>query len=246
MSKPEVTIITPTTGSRSLYRLVTSLKQQNVPYRHIILWDDKREDDFLFPDPKTMAVKNPFDLEDENTNCVVVKGSFVKGKAFGSSLRAVGLMMADTTYVTFADTDVWYDPCHLEKLMQAVQGKYCAHSIRKVWSPNLRLIGEDRFESIGADCKLGYNLLDNNTIIFHRRLGTSAACLYRETEDYNDDRLMYGFLAKHGGEIGKTNEATVNQICPTRLAGFFAQNCTRVPNTGKKATDIYKDFENLV
>jgi len=37
---------------------------------------------------------------------------------------------------------------------------------------------------------------------------------------------MYGFLKKFAGDPGKSNEATINQICPDRLIKHFRDNCT--------------------
>jgi hypothetical protein len=71
-------------------------------------------------------------------------------------------------------------------------------------------------------------MVDNNGMIFHRRLGSSGAVLYRETSEYNDDRLFYAFLKQHGGQPGKSEMATVNQICPSRLEQMFRENCTKV------------------
>jgi len=68
-------------------------------------------------------------------------------------------------------------------------------------------------------------MVDNNTMIFTRRFGTSGAVVYRETKDYNDDRLMYAFLKEHAGEPGKIKEATVNQICPKKLEAMFREYC---------------------
>jgi hypothetical protein len=70
-------------------------------------------------------------------------------------------------------------------------------------------------------------MVDNNCMIFKRRFGTSAAVLYRETREYNDDRLMYAFLKKHAGEAGKTNAATINQVCPESLVDFFRNGCVK-------------------
>ena len=63
-------------------------------------------------------------------------------------------------------------------------------------------------------------------MMFKRKYGVSAACLYRETTEYNDDRLMYDFLKKYAGEPGKTLTATINQVCPKKLEQFFRKNCT--------------------
>jgi hypothetical protein len=49
--------------------------------------------------------------------------------------------------------------------------------------------------------------------------------MYRETVLYNDDRLMYEFLKKHAGPRGRTDRATIHQICPDRLIDMFRTNC---------------------
>jgi hypothetical protein len=232
MEEAQITIITPTTGKKSLYRLNDSLEEQSIRWVHLLLWDDKREGDFLFPDPVTMEARKPHDMDGftDTMGCrqsIVMPGSMVQGRAAGSALRAIGLMAVNTPYVTFADDDVWYDPNHLESLIEAVQGRNWAYCRRKVWANENELIGIDNFESVGDDPsrKVPYEMTDNNTMIFTRRLGTSGAVLYRETKDYNDDRLMYGFLKQHGGEPGKIKEATVNQICPSKLEKMFREYC---------------------
>ncbi len=211
-----VTIITPTTGKPGLRKLIESLRRQKVDYTHILLWDQVRN----------AAAAKPFSYEDDVTLSIRLKEKMVQGSAAGSALRALGLMAANTPYVTFADDDVWFDDSHLSSLLRAIEGKNWAFTLRKVYSPAGEYIGVDRFESIGADSTLPYNLVDNNCTMFQRQLGVGAAPMYRETKQYNDDRLMYAFLTRHGGEPGKTGISTVNQICPERLEPFFRRHCS--------------------
>jgi len=229
MANPLVTVVTPTTGSPSLCRLVESMNQQTVPWVHILLWDDKKWD--------SIAAVYPIEVDrfevDMPNGCdrysIEIPGSFIKGQACGSALRAVGLMAANTPYVTFADSDVWMEPDHLSSLVEAMDCREWAYSVRKIWTNKDEYLGEDHFESVGDDAKrrVPYELVDNNTLMITRRFGVSAAPLYRETKDYNDDRLMYAFLKKYGGPPGKTNQATLNQVCPERLEDMFRRNCTK-------------------
>jgi len=223
-----VSIITPTTGKKSLYRLIDSIRKQNVPYEHILLWDDKREGDFLYPD-HDLKTKNPYDMEDQNTTCLVFKGSMVYGKAYGSALRSIGLLSARGDYVTFADDDIYWDDNHLQSMLASLNNREWAYCRRKIYDQAGNCIGVDNFESVGdsPDRKVPYEMVDNNCMIFSRRFGSSGACLYRETKDYNDDRLFYGFLKKYAGTPGITKIATVNQVCPLRLEAMFKQHCTR-------------------
>jgi len=238
---PLITIVTPTTGKEGLQRLISSLEKQSVGYVHILLWDDKREGDFLFPDAEG-SVKTPYDM-DETTQkgirySIVIPGSFVQGYAYGSALRSIGLMAANTPYVTFADDDVWFEPNHLDSLLASIGDKKWAYCVRKIWSPLGECIGEDRFESIGEETKMPYNLIDNNSLLVERKFAASSACIYRETCDYNDDRLMYSFLKQYAGEPAKTDMATVNQICPERLEGMFREGCTSTEQSGLFISDV--------
>ena len=130
----KISIITPTTGKDSLSKLIDSLERQTIPWVHIVLWDDKREGDYLFPcqidglndgiSAVKYDVKCPHDLEGYSQigirYCIEVPGSFINKVAAGSALRAIGLMAANTPYVTFADTDVWYEHNHLESMLNAI------------------------------------------------------------------------------------------------------------------------------
>jgi glycosyltransferase involved in cell wall biosynthesis len=228
-----ITVITPTTGKESLFNTIDSIKNQtaDIKVKHIVIWDNKREGAFLFPDSRGKT-KSPFDIECDagnySSNCIVIKEDFIKGKAAGSSLRSIGLMAADSEWVTFMDDDVMWDSDHLEKTSAFFQENEWGFCKRRIWTldeGNYECLGVDNFESIGEEAKTKYKMVDNNCLFFKKRYGFSSSCLYRTTENYNDDRLMYNFLKKYAGRPFKTNQATVNQICPNRLIEFFRENC---------------------
>jgi len=231
MSENLITVITPTKGGVRLLNLINSLQKQDVPYRHLLLWDDKRDD--LPWDFENESAIGPEQLEKEykEINSIVIKGCMVQGAAAGSALRAVGLMVANTPFVTFADEDVWFEKNHLSNMLKTIQDNkaHWGYCVRRIWSPYGDYIGKDLFESVGdSTCrKTPYEMVDNSSMMFSRRFGTSAACLYRETVDYNDDRLMYAFLKKYAGKPAIKLDATVNQVCPEQLIGFFEKNCIK-------------------
>ena len=235
-SLPNISVITPTTGKDSLFTLIESITKQGVPVCHIILWDALKEG--RFKNSTEQVSMNPLDLDKEEYwkqfNYMVInidmKVPMINGLAAGSALRAIGLMAAPTDLVTFADDDIIWENDHLINMLEAVKQKNWAFCKRKIWTTTpdgqFEYLGIDEFESVGDESKLSYKMIDNNCMIFQRRFGVSGACLYRETKEYNDDRLMYEFLKKYAGEPGKTNTATVNQVCPKRLEEFFRKNCT--------------------
>lgn len=219
-----LTVITPTIGRASLDRLTESIKLQSLPglVQHLIMWDDFRLADS----------KNPDYYNNEHTQSIIMRENFGKnGNAPGSPLRAVALMAADTPWVTFADDDVWWNNDHIENIISTINNHNNINwlsTLRHIWEADSKYIGVDRFESVGdeASRKTPYEMCDNNCMIFKREYGTYAAHLYRNTVNYDDDRLMYGFLKQHAGIKGYTDKATVNQICPEKLIAFFKEGCS--------------------
>ena len=231
--KPAICVITPTTGKDSLFKLIESITKQKVPVKHIILWDDKREGVFLKKNLSPFTLEKPeyWDKFKYLAECHVIKGSSVQGQAYGSMLRSVGLMLATTDLVTFADDDVIWEENHLITMLQLMDSHEWGFCKRKIWhklnETEFEYLGVDEFESVGEDAKTPYKMVDNSSMIFKRKYGVSAACLYREVLTYSDDREFYQFLMKYAGKPGKTNLATINQVCPTRLENFFRENCTK-------------------
>jgi len=235
-----LTVITPTTGKDSLLNAIQSLKKQscNIGIKHIILWDNKREGQFLYPS-ENGTVRTPFELEvsegNYSSNCIVINDNLIQKEAAGSALRSVGLMIANTKWVTFMDDDVMWDTGHVDSMMKSIAGHDWGFCKRRIWTENeegYEYIGVDEFESVGEEAKTPYKMVDNNCMIFKRKYGVSSACLYRNTKDYNDDRLMYNFLMEYAGDPAKSNQATVNQVCPDRLISFFKKNCTEEEGYG--------------
>lgn len=224
-----ISVITPTTGEKSLFNLIKSIvnnaEKSSIPTNHIILWDNKRSSNI-----------NPLELCNNNTqnysiNNIIINEATTNKEAKGSALRAIGLLSSFTEFVTFSDSDIMWEDNHLKTMLGAIKDKNWAFCKRKIWAKlpddKYEYLGIDEFESVGEDAKTPYKMVDNNSMIFRRRFGSSAAPLYRETDQYNDDRLMYEFLRVYAGEPGKTNLATINQICPHKLIDFFRENCTR-------------------
>jgi hypothetical protein len=217
---PTVTIITPTTGKPSLGDLIHSIDKQKQASTvfHLLLWDQVRDS----PRPPE-TYNGPHRL-----SLVLPEGLGRNGDAPGSPLRAVGLMVANTPWVTFADDDVRWEENHLTLVFGALSRANWATTLRTVWSPSGERLGVDRFESVGdaPGRRVPYKLCDNNCMIFRREFGTAAAVLYRETRDYDDDRLMYNFLTAKGGPREQTNTPTIHQVCPRRLVDFFRAGCS--------------------
>lgn len=214
-----ITIITPTTGKASLLKLIESIDRQTVPGQtfHLLLWDDYRDSDL-----------DPFSLNGPSRFSIVAPpGSGRNGDAPGSLLRSIGLMAARTPWVTFADDDVWWDLDYVQTVLPAMARAPWITVLRKIYTAQGEYLGVDRFESVGdaPTRRVPYEMCDNNTMIFRREYGVSAAHLYRETNQYNDDRLMYAYLKQSAGPRCSLEFPKINHVCPTQLVEFFRANC---------------------
>lgn len=216
-----ITIITPTTGKASLLKLIESIDRQTVPGQtfHLLLWDDYRDSDL-----------DPFSLNGPTRFSIVAPpGSGRNGDAPGSLLRSIGLMAARTPWVTFADDDVWWDLDYIETVLPATAHAQWITVLRKIYTAQGEYLGVDRFESVGdaPTRRVPYEMCDNNTMIFRREYGVMGAHIYRETNQYNDDRLMYQYLKHHVGVRSALSSVAINHICPEKLEKFFATNCDK-------------------
>lgn len=220
-----LTVITPTTGKESLGKLIETIEKQSInkDVYHVLLWDDYRSHMSILPTKYNS--KNRISL-------VLPNGFGRRGAAPGSALRSVGLMVAETPWVTFADDDVWWENDHLTLMLDLLnqENKKWGYCHRKIWTSSGKYLGIDRFESVGnlPSRKVSYEMCDNNCMMFKRHLGVEAAQFYRETTEYNDDRLMYSFLKKNGGIPITSYTPSVNHICPDRLIEFFTTNCVMI------------------
>jgi hypothetical protein len=125
---PIITVITPTTGKPGLDTLISSIEKQTLPGRtfHYLLWDNNR-------DPVT---RTPESYNSASRLSIVAPAGFGRnGLAPGSPLRAIGLMAANTPWVTFADDDVTWDPDHVESMLDAVDNRHWASTLRKIFAP---------------------------------------------------------------------------------------------------------------
>lgn len=232
MDKPLLTVITPTNGRDCLFLLIESLKKQKLPIKHLILWNNDRDGKFLFPSSentnKKLSPLSPYSLDIKKdhyaSNNIILEGNLTN-----SSLKGVGLMIADSNFVTFADDNVMWEENHALSMINSIKANNWVYCKRRMWAKlpdeSYEYLGVDEFESIGEGAKTEYKTIDNNCIIFRRRIGSSMSVSFREAKE-NDDRIMYDFLKKYGGEYSESNSETVNVVCEERLIEFFRSNCT--------------------
>lgn len=222
---PVFTIITPTMGTETLYRLKQVLRQEGTPFIHLILWDNNRRVN------KNGESINPEDLEDEYTFCYHFKHPYFEynGQRNDVWLRGVGATLTNTPYITYFDDDTWPERDHLTKVMKYMINKKINYTyvIRRMWENHQVSLGLDNFEAIGKINKFGYRLIDNSSIYMKLEVARKVMNVFLSHQVYGDDRYTPDVLDKDSECNGeRMEEVLVNHIAKPMLLNYFKQNVT--------------------
>ena len=213
------TIVTPTMGRKSILHLKEVLKEETVPYVHLVMMDSKKEADALSAE----------EIEDDRTFVYDIRHPlYPKPKArMDVYLRAIGIMMARTPFIRCCDDDVWPEAGHLSRVTRFMQnGKLdFAWCLRRMLTRDKEVIGIDKFEAIGEKNKFGYHLLDNSSLFYNQKAATILAQVFLNNTVYGDDRLTWEPLHRYckGAFL---DAVLTNHMAQPNLTDFFRQNCT--------------------
>lgn len=140
--KPLITIITPTTGNPHLAKAIQSVEEQtydNIQY--LVVVDGKHR------------VKNTYDVL-STLNCkryetIILPQATGYDQYNGHRIYGAMTYISEGQFLCFLDEDNWYEPNHIETLVEAVQEKTWAYSLRKIVDQENNFICNDDCESLG-------------------------------------------------------------------------------------------------
>jgi hypothetical protein len=140
--KPLITIITPTTGNAHLAKAVQSVENQtyeNIQY--LVVVDGKKRS------VKTHEVLSTLNCKRYDT--IFLPEATGYDQYNGHRIYGAMTYIAEGEFLCFLDEDNWYDNNHIESLVEAVQGKTWAYSLRKIIDQENNYICNDDCESLG-------------------------------------------------------------------------------------------------
>lgn len=148
----------------------------------------------------------------------------------GGSLRSSLSFMANSRYVAYLDDDNCWEPDHLASVMQAIQGKVWAYSLRMlIDETNGRELGVDRWDSVGVDAgrfKAQGGLVDPNCLLVDKVVAARALGRWSEGPGVTSDRSF--FAALKDAPHGRVDRPTVRYgIRPTNVLNKFLREDTR-------------------
>lgn len=215
----KVVVITPTTSKKSVLKAIESVTDQatDIPVEHLIVFDGTRaESDF-------------FMLEDGIHGCptFMMLPENVGGNGwYGHRVYAAMPLLVNADYVLFLDEDNWFEPNHVETMINKIKSKdlMWSYSLRRIFNERGEYVTDDDCESLGRyptyyDHTL--NFVDTNCYCFRREYLVNVA--HHFYGQWGQDRVFYKEVAKALPAFGCTGEATVNYRAPDRLLQMFEE-----------------------
>ena len=187
----DITVITPTIGRKSIEKLIKSLAIQKVDVIHLLFWDSTRCTDGYNPDSEIFT---QYHNENYISYNYIISHPIQEVTRIDNYMRAIGIQMSTTRYITQIDDDCWLECDWLLYGINAINTKSCSYCFckRYLWESEDTKIGIDDYESIGIVNKFEYNLMETNSIIFTKHIANDI-CNITSNSGYGHDRNILYF-----------------------------------------------------
>jgi GT2 family glycosyltransferase len=196
----KVTVIIPSTGTKDLARAIESVQRQTVPCALAVVCDGPQYKDRVQATYKD-AVVLPWN----------VGGGLPGTRLLGHPMYAAMPFLCKTEYVAFLDEDNWYDPDHVERLLNACESedRPWAFSLRKIWVDG-DYYCVDMCESLGNLRKCfdrDEYLVDTSCFLVRRDVAMTIGPTWM---DPHADRPVTAYLIQAFPDPGCSFRATLN------------------------------------
>jgi len=210
-----IMVITPTTGKDTVKKAVMSVSKQTIPTEHLLVFDGKEAEEKM----------SDWYLLDNVTTITLPENVGGNGW-YGHRVYAAMPLMVNADYILFLDEDNWFEPNHVETMINKIKSKdlMWAYSLRRICDERGQYVLDDDCESLGRYPTFydhTVNFVDTNCYCFRREyLVNIAHAFYGQ---WGADRPFYKAAASGLPSFGCTGEATVNYRAPERLLGMFKE-----------------------
>ena len=219
-----VMVITPTTGKQTLMKAILSVSQQTIPVEHLIVADGCfREVDWAIG-----AYTFP-----ANITLMGLPENVGADGWYGHRVYAAMPLMVNADYILFLDEDNWFEPNHVETMINKIKSKdlMWAYSLRRICDERGEYVCDDDCESLGrypTFYDYSVNFVDTNCYCFRREFLVTVA--HHFYGGWGADRPFYKATSAALPSFGCTGEATVNYRAPERLLKMFIEGNKAMKN----------------
>ena len=207
-----IVVITPTIGTKHLQQAIDSVYKQTVETEHWIVCDGRLD--------------NPFDMYPNGRHITWPENIGSNGWN-GHRYYAALPMMTNADYVLFLDEDNWFEPNHVETMVNFIKEHDLAwcYSLRNIVNQKGELIAPDDCESLGRWPSIfskDSRFVDTNCYCFKTKyLAQLSHNFFGQV--YYQDRLFYEKLSEQIPYFECTGEHTVNYRVRKELEDAYPQ-----------------------
>ena len=209
-----VAVVTATTGRKELQQAMDSVAAQTYPCEHYIFVDGMYEHDTFEVNPgpnNKVRIIHKCALPVRTGGNGMMNGGIVAASAF----------LVQEDMICWLDDDNWFEPDHIEKLVEAKGDKPYAYSLRSLRNVDGSFFANDDFESIGHHG----GFIDLNCYLMERNIAVQIAPLWYKTtgELMIGDRFVYQALRENNLESACSGLYSLNYRLNEKrdLRGFF-------------------------
>jgi len=216
-----VMVITPTTGKDTLYKAIDSVANQTIPTEHLVVVDGMdvwKKLDGVWP-LRCIHMTLPENVGGDGW--------------YGHRVYAAMPLMVNADYILFLDEDNWFEPNHVETMLNKIKSKdlMWAYSLRRICDERGEYVCDDDCESLGRYPTVydhSVNFVDTNCYCFRREFLVNVAHSFYG--QWGADRPFYKAASTSLPAFGCTGEATVNYRAPERLLKMFIEGNKAMKN----------------
>mgnify|MGYP003339472425 FL=1 len=211
MTKPLVTIITPTTGTKHLEKCVDSVAKQTYNnIQHLVVVDGKEHRKKV-----EQQIHHDVDL-------LVLPYNTGHSQYNGHHIYGASTFLCNGDYIIFLDEDNWLEPNHVESLVDVIGENSWAYSLRKIVDSEGKYLCNDDCESLGNwPSILNDYFVDVNCYMLRKDMALNfAPGWYRRArhpqEQPEVDRLLSGWLRRNNFKANCSGVYSVNYRVASR------------------------------
>ena len=214
-----IMVLTPTTGKDTVMKAIESVAQQTIPTEHLIVEDGENVE-------KEGLWRFELLLGSSNAKTITLPENVGGNGWYGHRVYAAMPLMVNADYILFLDEDNWFEPNHVETMINKIKSKdlMWAYSLRKIYDERGQYVCDDDCEALGRYPTFydhTVNFVDTNCYCFKREYLVSIAHSFYG--QWGADRPFYKAAASALPAFGCTGEATVNYRAPERLLSMFRE-----------------------
>ena len=209
-----IMVITPTTGKNTVFKAIQSVMDQTIKTEHLIVFDGQE-------------AREKFNFSEiGDVQFVTLPENVGANDWYGHRVYAAMPLMVNDDYILFLDEDNWFEPNHVESMINKIKSKdlMWSYSLRRIINERDEYVFDDDCEALGRyPTFYDHNdyLVDTNCYCFKREYLVDVA--HNFYGQWGADRKFYKAASARLPAFGCTGEATVNYRAPERLLEMFEE-----------------------